>query len=79
MIGTILSYEVSGLTNDVASAIRPYLKEGEKIIRRDAFRWKDDGGVLSNHYECMKLEQLAEVFGYEIVHNFCHVGVVRKK
>jgi hypothetical protein len=39
-----------------------------------------DDPVLSNHYDGMELEQLAEEFGYEIewCYNLKHVAIVRK-
>lgn len=54
---------------------------GDTVIYRDAFRWRDhkDGSVLSNHYESQDLAYLAEEHGYEIVHDFKHVGVVRRR
>jgi hypothetical protein len=54
-------------------------EEGEKVIWRDAFRWKDKDGVLSNHFECNGIHSLAEDFGYEVVANFNHVAVIRSK
>lgn len=75
----VLTYEWRPLIDSVVESVRPFLKDGEKIIWRAPFRWHDDNGVLSNHYEGMSLKYLAEDFGYEIVHNFEHVGVVKAK
>lgn len=73
------TYQMYGVMDALKNALRPHLRDGDRLIWRDAFRWKDDGGVLSNHYECMELTSLADDFGYEIVHDFLHVAVVRKK
>jgi hypothetical protein len=53
----------------------------DMVIYRDAFRWKNDANehVMPNHYESQSLQYLAEEHGYEIVHDFRHVGVVRRK
>lgn len=65
----------------VRFAARLLKREGEIVIYRDAFRWHDDAdtSVMSNHYECQDLAYLAEEHGYEIIHDFHHVGVVRRK
>ena len=65
----------------VRGAARLLMREGDMVIYRDAFRWHDDkdGSVLSNHYEMFELAGLAIDFNYEIVHDFRHVAVVRKK
>jgi hypothetical protein len=65
----------------VRFAARLLKRDGEIVIYRDAFRWKDDAtdSVLPNHYECQSLDYLAEEHGYVIVHDFHHVGVVRRK
>jgi len=64
-----------------ADLLRPYLKEGQKVIWREAFRWQDDNGVLSNHYDGMELEQLADGFGYDWRYdmNFKHAAIVWNK
>lgn len=40
----------------------------------------EEDEVLSNHYDSMSLEQLADDFGYEIewAYNLKHVAIVRK-
>lgn len=65
----------------VREAARLLVEPGQKVIYRDAFRWHDDSDemVLSNHYESQSLEYLAEEWGYEILHDFNHVAVVRRK
>jgi hypothetical protein len=65
----------------VREAARLLAQPGDLVIYRDAFRWHDDKDdmVMSNHYECQSLDYLAEEHGYEIVHDFCHVGVVRRR
>ena len=53
------------LNASVADLLRPFLKPGQKVIWREPFRWFDDNGVLSNHYDSMSVWALAEDFGYE--------------
>ncbi|MDQ0022953.1 hypothetical protein J2X90_000739 [Variovorax paradoxus] len=49
----------------MADLLRPFLKPGQKVIWREPFRWFDDNGVMSNHYDGMSIARLAEDFGYE--------------
>lgn len=64
-----------------ADLLRPYLKPGQKVIWREAFRWHDDNGVLSNHYDGMELEQLSDAFGYDWRYdmNLKHAAIVWDK
>ena len=64
-----------------ADLLRPYLKPGQKVIWREAFRWHDDNGVLPNHYDGMEIPALAEAFGYdwEYDFDFKHAAIVWKK
>lgn len=75
------------MNRNLAAVLWQYASsDGEFVIYRDAFRWKEydptygPDPVLSNHYDSMSLEQLAEDFGYEIdwEYNFKHVAIVRK-
>jgi hypothetical protein len=52
------------LNAQVADLLRPFLKPGQKVIWREPFRWFDDNGVMSNHYDGMSIAALAEAFGY---------------
>jgi hypothetical protein len=63
----------------VRFAARLLKRPGDRVIYRDAFRWKDDetDSVLSNHYEMFSLKGLAAEFEFEVVHDFNHVAVVR--
>lgn len=85
---------MKGIYQPIAKHLQQFCEQGQFVIYRDAFRWKryveddpwlndDDHAdeVLSNHYDSMELEQLAEDFGYEIAweYNLKHVAVVRKK
>ena len=65
----------------VREAARLLAEPGQKVIYRDAFRWHDDADelVMSNHYESMSLDCLARDFNYEVIHDFHHVAVVRRK
>ena len=85
---------MKGLYRPIAEHLQQFCKEDEFVIYRDAFRWKRyhknyfwsevtcewEDEVLSNHFEGMSLEQLAEDFGYEIDWNtdMRHVAIVRK-
>ena len=64
-----------------ADLLRPYLKPGQKVIWRESFRWHDDNGVLSNHYDGMELEQLSDAFGYDWHYdmNLKHAAIVWDK
>ena len=64
-----------------ADLLRPYLKLGQKVIWRESFRWHDDNGVLSNHYDGMELEQLSDAFGYDWHYdmNLKHAAIVWDK
>lgn len=66
------------LNAQVADLLRPFLKEGQKVIWREPFRWHDDNGVLSNHYDGFSIEGLAEDFEYEVPYdfNFGHAAIV---
>lgn len=55
------------LSASVADALRPFLSPGQKVIWREPFRWFDDNGVLSNHYDGMDAPYLAKEFGYEVI------------
>lgn len=80
-IDSLPTYQRYDAMKLVREAARLLKRDGEMVIYRDAFRWKDDSNdhVLSNHYESFSLRGLAEDFGYDIVHNFHHVAVVRRK
>lgn len=75
---TYQRYDAMALVRQAARLLK---REGEKVIYRDAFRWHDDADemVLSNHYECQNLAYLAEEFGFEVIHDFHHVAVIRRK
>jgi hypothetical protein len=71
---------IKGLNAMAADLLRPYLKPGQKVIWREAFRWHDDNGVLPNHYDGMELPALAEDFGYDWEYGFDlkHAAIVWK-
>lgn len=75
-VPTYQRYDAMKLVREAARMLR---RDGEKVIYRDAFRWKDDSDdrVLCNHYEMFCLESIANDFGYEIVHDFNHVAVIK--
>ncbi len=67
------------LNAKAADLLRPFLKEGEKVIWREPFRWHDDNGVLANHYDSMGLASLSAEFGYQVDWdtNLYHAAIVR--
>jgi hypothetical protein len=85
---------MKGIYRPIAEHLRTFCAQDQFVIYLDSFRWKrykeDDpwlndenhqDEVLSNHYDSMSLEQLAEDFGYEIdwKFNLHHVAIVRMK
>lgn len=75
---TYQRYQSMALVRQAARLLR---RESEQVIYRDAFRWHDDSdeSVMSNHYECQNLPYLAEEFSFEVIHDFHHVAVIRRK
>lgn len=63
----------------IAYQLRPFLKPGDKVIWREAFRWHDDNGVMPNHYDGMSVAGLADEFGYQFDWDFNmnHAAIVR--
>ena len=61
----------------VAAALKPFLGPNDKAIWVEPFRWFDENGVLSNHFEGMSVQALAEEFGYEIIADYNEVAIVR--
>ena len=61
----------------VAEALRRHLKPGQKVIWRTGMRWRDDSGILQNHYEQASVESLAADFGYEIIVNAGCAAIIR--
>lgn len=47
------------------------------MIWRDAFRWKDDAGVLSNHYEQASVASLVAEFGYTVILDAGCAAIIR--
>lgn len=72
-------YQIDPVMDAFKQALRPLVRNGEVLIWRDAFRWKCEAGVLPNHYESMNLPSLSEAFGYEVVHDFHHLAIVRHR
>lgn len=77
-VPTYQNYDAMKLVREAAAKLA---EPGDLVLYRDAFRWHDhkDGMVMSNHYESQSLRYLAETFDYEIIHDFNHVGVVRRR
>ncbi len=81
MSDNVLAYEHVPAMKLVREAARMMCPPDAKVIYRGPFRWFDDTTehVLSNHFECMNISALAEDFNYEVLHDFRHVAVVRRK
>lgn len=76
----ILTYENKLIMQPIIDHLKTQCEEGEKVIYRDCFRWKNqDGHVLSNCYEMFSLEGVAGLCNYEIVHNFHHTAIVKSR
>lgn len=67
------------LSAAVADSLRPFLCDGQKVIWREPFRWHDDNGVLSNHYEAMSIDSLADDFGYEVIVDMKDAAIIKQK
>jgi hypothetical protein len=72
---------LKSLNAQVADLLRPFLKPGQKVIWREPFRWFDDNGVMSNHYDGMSVANLADDFGYDYDWEFAfaHAAIVWPK
>lgn len=65
---------------EVAKTLQERCIGEEFVLYRNAFRWMNmDNEVMSNHYEGMSVEQLAEDFEYEIVYNAKHAAIFKLK
>ena len=69
-----------GINSKVAKALQEWCDKDQFVLYRNAFRWFNmDNEVMSNHYEGMSVEQLAEDFEYEIVYNAKHAAIFKLK
>lgn len=75
----MMGYECPAIMEPLVEALRKQCSDGERVIWRCAFRWKDDSGVLSNQYEMFDLETVAENIGCEIVWDFNHAAIIRAR
>lgn len=70
----------TGINKDIARALQEWCVGEEFVLYRGAFRWFNmDDTVMSNHYEGMSVEQIAEDFEYEIVYNAKHAAIFKLK
>lgn len=67
------------LSATVADALRPFLGAGQKVIWREPFRWHDDDGVMSNHYDGMSLDSLAAEFDYWVIEDCGCAGIIQRR
>ena len=72
------THEQRDVMDAMKAALRPFVGPGEMLMWRSAFRWHNDQGVLPNHYESQDIDYLCEEFGYELVHDFCHLAIVKR-
>lgn len=72
----------SGINKKLGESLSEFclLEAGEFVLYRNAFRWMNmEENVMSNHYESMSVEQIAEDFGYEVVYNAKHAAIFKLK
>jgi hypothetical protein len=75
-----ISYENESLMASVCNALRTVIDEStEMLVWRRPFRWHCDRGAIPNAYEMFSLEELADHLQMEVIHNFCHAGVLRRR
>lgn len=68
------------VNRSLAQALQKWRVGEEFVLYRGAFRWMNmDDEVMSNHYEGMSVESIAEEFGYEIVYSAEHAAIFRLK
>jgi hypothetical protein len=67
------------LTASVADSLRRFLSDGQKVIWREPFRWHDDNGVLSNHYDGMSLAVMADAFDYDVIVNCECAAIIQRR
>lgn len=75
----IVDYECRPVMDQLVEALREQCADGEFVIQRRPFRWHTDDGVISNGYEMFGLEQIANDNGWEIVYDFRHAAIVKRK
>jgi hypothetical protein len=75
----VMAYECPVVMDALLAELRKQCSDGERVIYRSAFRWKDDNGVLSNQYEMFDLDSVADAIGCEVVWDFRHAAIVRKQ
>jgi hypothetical protein len=75
----VQTHERAPMIKALVDSLRPFLAEGEKLVWRAPFRWMDDEGVRANHFEMFEIASIAADLGFEVVHNFHHVAVIRER
>ena len=73
----VFSHENKALMEALKAALLPFVGPGEWLIWRAPFRWHNESGALANHFECLSLDDLCGEFGYEVVHDFQHLAIVK--
>jgi hypothetical protein len=75
----VMAYECPAVMDALLAELRKQCSAGEWVIWREAFRWKDHNGVMSNQYEMFGLDTVAENINAEVVWDFRHAAIVRRK
>jgi hypothetical protein len=75
----VMAYECRTVMADLVAALHEQCSDGEKVIWRAPFRWKDHSGILSNQYEMFEVDSVADAIGCEVVWDFRHAAIVRPK
>jgi hypothetical protein len=71
----LLDYERLLNAEEISRAILTL--KGESVLIRNAFRWKKDGMVVSNAYECHGMEEVCEERGWKIVVKYGeHIAII---
>ena len=71
----LLDYERLLEAETISKAI--YTLPDESVLIRNAFRWKLNGKVVSNAYECHSMEQVCEDRGWRIVAKYGdHIAII---
>lgn len=71
----LLDYERLLNAEEISRAILTL--KGESVLIRNAFRWKKDGMVVSNAYECHGMEEVCEERGWKIIVKYGeHIAII---
>jgi hypothetical protein len=75
-----VAYENEQLMSRMCDVLRDLVSgEDELLVWRRPFRWHCDRGAIPNGYEMFELDELAQLLQMEVVHDFRHAGVLRRR